>query len=70
MAQPQPEDETVNSSESDQSMISSSSEVASDSDIPANSEESSQDMQDEDFPTLIEPNGECACPIILETVSS
>jgi hypothetical protein len=50
--------ENENELESDESMDASSSEEASDADARAESD-SSEEMQDEAVPTLVEPNGEC-----------
>lgn len=57
MADPVATDETAESFISDESMDATLSDAASESDDLANSDGSSEDMQNESFPTLIEPNG-------------
>ena len=57
MADPVATHETAESVVSDESMDATLSDSASDSDDLANSDGSSEDMQNESFPTLIEPNG-------------
>lgn len=58
MAEPRNTHENEDEIGSDDSMVASSSEETSEADARAESE-SSEEMQEEAAPTLVEPNGEC-----------